>query len=204
MVDKMDIIHFNKVIGKDYKAVLRFLTRLIHSCNTCQHLLCARHSRQSDEQGGHGFMVLQLDRQTASEYTLWIVVREWRKKFTATYRRWEAIYSGWKNEKKIIMGRVRGREWEQRVQREGSHLWSTPQGRIELCQIEWLRGCSEGSWWEMDQEGSRDRPGSHTWRIYDFILSVGIGGGRKPLKCETGIAVGVLLKDLSAALCGSE
>lgn len=71
MVDKMDIIHFNKVIGKDCKVVLRFLTRvrLTHPCNTYQHLLCARHSRQSGEQGRHGFMVLTV-RQTASEYTL--------------------------------------------------------------------------------------------------------------------------------------
>lgn len=69
MVDKMDIINFNQVIGKDHKVVLRFITRLIHPCNTYQHL-CARHSRQSGEQGRHGFMVLQLDRETASESTL--------------------------------------------------------------------------------------------------------------------------------------
>lgn len=111
MVDKMDIINFNKVIGKDYKVVLRFLTRLIHPCDTYQHLLCARHPRQSGEQGGHGFIVLQLYISDCK----WIYIvncGRWVKKEIDSSIQKIRSQLGWKNEK-IIMGRVRGREWEQ-------------------------------------------------------------------------------------------
>lgn len=196
MVDKMDIINFNKVIGKDYKVVLRFLTRLIHPCDTYQHLLCARHPRQSGEQGGHGFIVLQLYISDCK----WIYIvncGRWVKKEIDS------------SIQKIRSQLLRLEEWENHhgqssgqgmrtVQREGSHLWSTPQGRRELCQTEWLRGCSEGTWWEMDQEGSRDRPGSHTWRIYDFILSTGIGVGGSLWNVKQASQCSV------CSLCGSE